>query len=84
MKGRSLSAVLTQRVRGPETLAVGHLRLHSLRSLPEAPGTGNATPHTEHKGFPFPSPTRRAAPPASSPVLGATYLVLRVGPQLSR
>lgn len=53
MKSRGLSALLIQRVHGPETLARGTPRLHSLRSLPEAQGSGNATLHAECKGFPF-------------------------------
>lgn len=42
MKSRGLSALLIQHVHGPETLARGTPRLHSLRSLPEA--QGSATP----------------------------------------
>lgn len=36
MKSRGQPALLTQRVRGPETLARGTPRLHSLGRLPEA------------------------------------------------
>lgn len=76
MKSRGLSALLIQRVHGPETLARGTPRLHSQRSLPEAQGSGSATLHAECKGFPFHGLLHAGQPHLR---FGNTYLVPKVG-----
>lgn len=53
MKGRGLSALLTQRVRGPETLARGTPSPTQPKEPSRSPGFWQLPPFTQSKGFPF-------------------------------